>query len=255
MKLIDTHCHLYLEEFKDDLSEVLARAAEAGIEKFLLPNIDSKSLDAMNHLASTYPDKMHPMIGLHPTSVKENFKEELDLVTREAKSGKYVAIGEIGIDMYWDKSFEQEQKEALAFQLELALELDLPVVIHMRESYHEIMEVMEVYRNRGLRGVFHCFTGTEAQAKSIINFGFLLGIGGVLTFKNSKLREEIKNIGTEHLVLETDAPYLAPTPHRGKRNESAYIPLVVDKLAEIYSLSKEEIARQTTQNALNLFKL
>ena len=255
MKFIDTHCHLYLDDFKDDLSDVISRAKNAGIQQFLLPNIDSESLDAMNDLAKKHADIMFPMIGLHPTSVKENYLTELNLVEQEARSRKYIAIGEIGIDMYWDTTFEQQQKEALAFQLELALELDLPVVIHMRESFNEIMEVMQNFKGKNLRGVFHCFTGTEAQAKEIIDFGFLLGIGGVLTFKNSTLREEIANIGLEHVVLETDAPYLAPAPHRGKRNESAYIPLLAQKLAEVYQVSVEEIARQTTQNAQQLFRL
>lgn len=255
MKFIDTHCHLYLEEFGDDLNEVVRRANEVGITKFLLPNIDSASLTAMNQLAEDFPDKMFPMIGLHPTSVKEDYKNELQIVENEIKNGKYIAVGEIGIDLYWDKTFLNFQQEALAFQIELALKYNLPIIIHMRDSYDEIMETLIPFKGRGLKGEFHCFSGNNAQAKSIIDFGFLLGIGGVLTFKNSGLANEIMDIDLKSIILETDAPYLAPVPHRGKRNESSYIPIIAQKLAEMHNCSIEEVAEITTQNALNLFNL
>lgn len=255
MKFIDTHTHLYLEDFNDDIDAVISRSLEAGIKKFLLPNIDSTTINAMNSLAEKYPKNLFPMMGLHPTSVKEDFESELQRVEKELDTGRYIAVGEIGIDLYWDKTFASEQKTALNFQLDLALKYNLPVVIHMRNSFDEIMEVLSNYKNKGLRGVFHCFTGTIEQARRIVDFGFLLGIGGVLTFKNSGLDKVVFAIEPEAIILETDSPYLAPTPHRGRRNDSSYIPLIAGELASIKSISLEDIARITTTNAENLFKL
>jgi len=255
MKLIDSHTHLYLEQFDDDRNEVVENALNRGVEKMLLPNIDKDSIEALWQLCNAFPENMYPMAGLHPTSVKEDYKMQLDIVAQELEQRKYIAVGEIGIDLYWDKNFAKEQKEALLFQFELAVTHQLPVVIHSRESFNEIMTAIEEFANPDLRGVFHCFTGSYEEALKIIGLGFYLGIGGVVSFKNSGLAGQIKNIGLEHLVLETDAPYLTPTPYRGKRNESAYVYLVAEKLATVYGKSVEEIAEITTHNALQLFNI
>ena len=253
MELIDTHTHLYLEQFDEDQSQVIRRALDQGVNQMFLPNIDSGSIDSLIQLCEEYPTNIFPMIGLHPTSVNQDYKVELDRVEKELLERKYYAVGEIGIDLYWDKTFAKEQEEALLFQFELSIKHDLPVVIHSRDSFDEIMNVIEAFNNPNLRGVFHCFTGTEKEARKIISKGFYLGIGGVVTFKNSGLAEQLKNIPLEHLVLETDSPYLTPTPHRGKRNESAYVFLVAKKLAEVFQTSIHEIAEITTANAKKLF--
>jgi len=255
MKLIDTHTHLYLEQYNEDRDEVVQRAIAQGVEKMLLPNIDQSSMDSLWDLCNKYPENFFPMAGLHPTSVKEDFRKELDIVSQELNERKYIAVGEIGIDLYWDKTFQAEQKEALLFQFDLAIKHQLPVVIHSRDSFNEIMEVIEEFNNPKLKGVFHCFTGSEQEALKIIDKGFLLGLGGVLTFKNSKLREEIKNIELQQIVLETDAPYLTPTPYRGKRNESAYVYYVAKTLAEVHHKTIHEIADITSRNAEKLFNL
>lgn len=255
MNFIDTHCHLYLEEFEPDLEAVIARAKRAGITKFLLPNIDKSSVGPMMKVVENYPNLAFPMMGLHPTSVKNDVKDELNSIETWLQKASFIAIGEIGIDLYWDKTFLKQQQEVLDYQLELALKLDLPVVIHMRDSFNEIMDVLEPFQGRGLKGVFHCFTGDYQQAKTILDFGFYLGIGGVITFKNTHLREVISQISLEYILLETDAPYLAPVPYRGKRNESAYIPIVAEKLAEVYRSNIETIAEQTTINAVKLFNI
>ncbi len=255
MKLIDTHTHLYLEQFDADRDIVVQRALDQGVDKMLLPNIDKDSIDALWELCNKYPENFYPMAGLHPTSVKEDYQEQLRIVKDELAKRKYVAVGEIGIDLYWDKTFQQEQKDALLFQFDLAIKYKLPVVIHSRDSFVEIMQVIEEFNNPELRGVFHCFTGTEDEAKKIIEKGFLLGLGGVLTFKNSKLREEIKNIPLEKIILETDAPYLTPAPYRGKRNESAYVYYVAKTLAEVHNMKLHEIADITTANAQQLFNI
>ncbi len=255
MQLIDTHTHLYLEQFDNDREEVVNKAISQGVEKMFLPNIDKDSIEALWNLCNSFPDNFFPMAGLHPTSVKEDYTDQLDIVDQELNKHKYVAVGEIGIDLYWDKTFADEQKEALLFQFELAIKYSLPVVIHSRDSFQEIMTTIKEFNNPGLRGVFHCFTGTKEEAQKIIDFGFYLGIGGVLTFKNSGLAEQIKDISLEHLVLETDSPYLTPTPYRGKRNESAYVYYVAEKLASIYGKCFDEIAAITTKNAMNLFNL
>lgn len=253
MNFIDTHAHLYLDKF-EDIDEVIANAIDTGVSKMFLPNIDSSTLAAMNNLVAKYPNNCYPMIGVHPCDVKENFKEELKLVEQEARTGKYIAIGEIGIDLYWDKSFLGQQQEAFGFQLDLAKELGLPVAIHARDSFDEIFEVLDAHNDDSLNGVLHCFTGNLEQAERVLNYGgFKLGIGGVVTFKNGGLDKVIPHIGLEHLILETDSPFLAPKPYRGKRNESKYIPIIADRIAELKGLKIEEVAEATTKNAMELF--
>lgn len=255
MQLIDTHTHLYLEQFDEDRDEMIQRAKDEGVSQFLLPNIDSSTLEAMWDLCNSEP-ACKPMMGLHPCSVKENFAQELALVEKELRTGKYIAVGEIGVDLYWDKTFLKEQQDALAQQVEWAKELDLPIVIHARESFDEIFEVLDTLNSDKLRGVFHCFTGTREQAAHILNYGdFYLGIGGVLTFKKGGLDKIIDALPLESLVLETDSPYLAPTPHRGKRNESAYTRIVAQKLADLLEISLEQVAEVTSENARRLFRI
>lgn len=254
MEFIDTHAHLYLDRFESDIEEVIKNAIDSGVSKMLLPNIDSSTIRAMNQLSQKFPHNCFPMIGLHPSDVKENFREELDIVKNEATSGKYIAIGEIGIDLYWDKTFLKEQQEAFAFQIELAKSLKLPIAVHARDSFDEIFEVLDQHNDDQLTGVLHCFTGNLQQAERIINYGgFKLGIGGVVTFKNGGLDKVIPHVDMDHLILETDAPFLAPTPYRGKRNESQYIPIIADKIASLKGMKIEEVAEITTQNALELF--
>ena len=255
MNIIDTHTHLYLKQFKEDIDLVINRSKEIGIKKFIFPAIDSSHFDSMHSLKGKYPDCIFLMSGLHPTDVKEDFKDELDFVVNSLEAYDYVAIGEIGIDLYWDKSFLNEQQEAFTFQIRLAIKHDLPIVIHCREAFDEIFEILDRENCNKLRGVFHCFTGTLEQAKRAIDLGFVLGIGGVVTFKNGGIDKFLNQIDLKHIVLETDSPYLAPVPHRGKRNESSYIMYVVEKLSEIYGLSKEEIADITTKNAEKVFAL
>lgn len=256
MTFIDTHNHIYLPEFDEDRSSVIEEAIQAGVTKILLPNVDSSTIGAMLQLSESYPNNCFPMMGLHPTSVKENVEEELAIVEKLLKEKTFIAIGEIGIDLYWDKTFVQEQEEAFKFQVALAKKYNLPIVIHSRDSFDELLNLLDKIHTPELNGVFHCFTGTEKQAQKIINeYGFKLGIGGVLSFKNSGLADQIKNIGLEHFILETDAPYLAPVPYRGKRNQPAYIPLIAQKLAEVKGVSVDEIAERTTQNAKELFNL
>ena len=255
MNLIDTHAHLFLEEFDEDRAQVVERARQAGLTHIFMPNIDSTSLASLLQMCDAYPGYCFPMIGLHPTSVNENFEAELDVVRRHlATNPRFVAIGEIGMDLYWDRTYEAQQRIVLDCQLRWALDYDLPVVIHCREAFEAIYEVMESYRGTPLRGVFHCFTSTEDEARRILSFpGFLIGIGGVVTFKKSTLPEVLHHIPLERLVLETDAPYLAPVPHRGQRNESAYVKDTLLKVAEILQLPPEQVAEKTSLNALKLF--
>jgi TatD DNase family protein len=250
---VDTHTHLYSEEFSGDIDEALKKAIDAGVDKFFLPNIDSSSVSGMHLLCEKYPQHCFPMMGLHPCSVKENYKDELALAYDYLKSKKYVAVGEIGIDLYWDKTFYTQQIEAFEIQINWALEFELPIVIHCRNSFDEIFEVLTRFPKLP-KGIFHCFSGNAEQAQKVIDVtGFKLGIGGVLTFKNSGLDKAIEHIDVKHLVLETDSPYLAPVPYRGKRNESAYIPLIAAKLAEVKKCSLLEIASVTTANAKEIF--
>ncbi len=256
MQFIDTHAHLYLDKFEADIDQVISNAIESGVTKMYLPNIDSSTVASMNNLVAKYPQNCYPMIGLHPSDVKENFEEELAIVKEEAEKGKYIAIGEIGIDLYWDKTFLKQQQDAFAFQIELAKTHGLPIAIHARDSFDEIFEVLDQHNDDSLTGVLHCFTGNLEQAQRVINYGgFKLGIGGVATFKNGGLDKVIPHIDLAHLVLETDAPFLAPTPYRGKRNESQYIPIVADKIAQMKGIKIEKVAAATTQNALELFPL
>jgi TatD DNase family protein len=230
---IDTHTHLYDEQFDSDRLEMTERAINAGVAKMFLPNCDSGTLNAMWELCTAFPENCFPMIGLHPCSVNDNYKEELDLVEKELAARKYYSVGEVGLDYYWDTTFVKEQKKAFDLQISWALQYDLPVIIHTRASIPDGIKMIADRQNGNLRGIFHCFGGTVDEAKQIIDLGFHLGIGGVATFKKSTLPEVLQAIDLEHIVLETDAPYLAPVPYRGKRNESAYIPLIAQKIADI----------------------
>ncbi len=252
---IDTHAHLYSEEFDKDRAQTIEKAKEAGVKKIVLPNIDFSTIDAMMKMTKEYPATCFPLIGLHPTSVNADYKNELKKIFETAEEYNFKGIGEIGIDLYWDKTFAKEQTEAFASQVEIALEKKLPFVIHCRNSMKEIMDVLKKYSNRNLKGIFHCFSGSIKDAEKLINMGFYIGIGGVVTFKNSKLDKVVKEIPLESIVLETDSPYLAPTPYRGKRNESSYIPLIAKKISEIHKLPIEQIEEQTTKNAIRLFDI
>ncbi|AHW59219.1 TatD DNase family protein [Draconibacterium orientale] len=251
--LIDTHSHIYSEDFIHDRDEALKRADESGVKKIILPNIDSGSIKHMLDLAGAYPNLCFPLIGLHPTSVEEDYEEELEAIEYWLQRRKFYGIGEIGIDLYWESKYEQEQKEAFRYQIRLAKKLNLPIVVHVRKSFDPTYEIIKEEQDGTLRGVFHCFSGTVEEAQKITELGFLLGIGGVVTFKNSDLDEVIKEIDPHHLVLETDSPYLAPVPKRGKRNESSYLIHVAQKVADVYRLPLTRIAEITTTNARNLF--
>lgn len=256
MQMIDTHTHLYLPEFDEDRKEMVERALEKQVSHFILPNIDSDSIPLIKNMVEEFPEQCLPAMGLHPTSVKENFEDELRVCYEELRRGNYIAVGEMGIDLYWDQTFYEQQKIAFKEQVKWALELDKPIIIHTRDSFQETFELMDEIWVPDLKGVFHCFSGTSADAQKIIeDYQFKLGIGGVYTFKNSGLRDELKNIGVEHFVLETDAPFLAPVPYRGKRNESAYTNLVAQRIAEEKQMKIEEVAEVTSRNAVELFKL
>jgi TatD DNase family protein len=253
--LIDSHCHIYLKDFKNDISEVLKRGIASGVDSFCLPAIDSTHMSDLLELEQQNPGICHAMTGLHPCSVKENYRTELDFVEQMLSKRKFIAIGEIGLDFYWDQTFVKEQYQALSHQLELAIQYKLPVVLHTRNAIPETIDCIKPLVSRGLRGVFHCFGGSLLEAEQIIQLGFYMGIGGVVTYKKSGLDEVLKHIPAEFIVLETDAPYLSPVPHRGKRNESSYMKLVADKVAEIWAVSFEEVDRVTTENARRLFGL
>ena len=253
MRLIDTHCHLYSDEFKDDIDAVIGRAESNGTEKFYLPAIDSTTADAMFQVETRFPGKCVSMMGLHPCSVKENYEAELEFVEAWLGERKFAAVGEIGLDYYWDKTFIKQQQQAFRRQLQAALQHDLPVVIHTRNAMQETIEVVKEFAPQGIRGIFHCFSGSYESAIEIIKAKFYLGIGGVLTYKNAGLAEVLTKIDLDHLVLETDAPYLTPVPYRGKRNESSYLLYVAQKLAEIKNCSLDEVAEITTNNAEKIF--
>jgi TatD DNase family protein len=253
MTIIDTHCHLYSEEFNDDIVEVIERAQAIGVQRFYLPGIDSSAIESMLNLEEKYPGICYPMMGLHPCYVKENYKEELGIVKEWLDKRRFVAVGEIGLDFYWDKTFTTQQYEAFEMQMEWALQASLPIVIHTRNAMQETINAVKPFAERGLKGIFHCFSGSYESAVQIINMGFLLGIGGVVTYKNAGVAEVLQKIDLQHIVLETDAPYLTPVPFRGKRNESAYLQYVVDKLAGIKNVGAEGIADITTQNAIKIF--
>ena len=253
--ITDTHTHLYSEQFEDDRREMIDRAKEAGVSRFFIPAIDSSYTDKMFDLEKNFPNDVFLMMGLHPTSVKENYKEELKHVKEWIDKRNFYAIGEIGIDLYWDKSFLKQQQEAFRTQIQWAKEKKLPIVIHCRDAFDEIFEVLETEKGDDLYGIFHCFTGALEQAQQAISYNMKLGIGGVATFKNGKIDKFLNQIDIKHIVLETDSPYLAPTPYRGKRNESSYITQVVDKLVDIYGLTFQEISKITTQNSKDIFNI
>ncbi|HXB39531.1 MAG TPA: TatD family hydrolase [Bacteroidia bacterium] len=250
---IDTHTHLYLEDFNADRDEMIARAVKAGIDKFFLPNIDSTSVDVMHQLCEKYPKQCFPMMGLHPCSVKENYKEELVIAYDLLNKRKYYAVGEIGLDLYWDQTFFAQQVEAFETQIQWALDLNLPIVIHCRDAFNEIYDVLIKFKTLP-KGIFHCFTGNAEQAEKVIALkNFKLGIGGVVTFKNSGLDKTLEQIDLKHIVLETDSPYLTPVPYRGQRNESAYIGIIARRVAEVKNCNVGHLAEITTKNAIEIF--
>jgi len=253
MTITDTHTHLYSEEFNDDRDEMIQRAMDAGVTRFFIPAIDSTYTQAMYDLEEKYPDNVFLMMGLHPTHVKENYLEELQLVETELSKRKFYAIGEIGIDLYWDKTHLKEQQMVFKRQIQLAKQYKLPIVIHCREAFDEIFEILEEEKSDDLYGIFHCFSGTYEQALQAISYNMKLGIGGVVTFKNGKIDQFLAQINLKHIVLETDSPYLAPVPYRGKRNESAYLINIIDKLVDIYGQTPEEISSITTANSKLVF--
>lgn len=254
--MIDTHSHIYSEEFDADRAEVIAAAKESGVEQVVLANVDSSTIEQLTATGAEYPDFFRLAMGLHPTSVKEDYLEELErIISQFSTENRYVAVGEIGLDLYWDKTFISEQVEAFHRQVEVALELRLPVIIHVRKAYSEVFEALKRYQGSMPRGVFHCFSGGVQEAQKAVELGFYLGIGGVVTYKNSNLGEIIKPISMDRILTETDAPYLSPVPYRGKRNEPKYMAEVCRKLAEIYGCSYEEMDRATTRNAKELFGL
>ena len=251
--ITDTHTHLYSEQFDQDRDAMIQRAKDAGVQRFFIPAIDSSYTERMFSLKENYPSDVFLMMGLHPTSVKENFKSELQHVKDWIDKKSFLAIGEIGIDLYWDKSFLAEQQEAFKLQIQWAKQKNLPIVIHCRDAFDEIFEILELEKATNLRGIFHCFTGTLEQAKKAISYNMKLGVGGVATFKNGKIDTFLSQIPLQNIVLETDAPYLSPVPFRGKRNESSYITYVVEKLAAIYEVSFNDITKITTKNSKEVF--
>jgi len=254
MQFIDTHTHLYVSQFDEDRNEVIRKAIDAGIEKMIFPGINSSYINIQKQLAKDYPTNCFPAFGLHPGDVKENFEEELDIVETELKKGRSIAVGEIGIDLYWDKTFLEEQKKAFEQQIIWAKEFRLPIIIHVREAFNEVFEIIDKLNDENLTGIFHSFTGNIEQANKIINYkGFKIGINGIVTFKNSGLDKVVKEIGIQHLVLETDSPYLSPVPKRGKRNESSHLIYIAEKIAEIKNVSLQEVAEITNENAVEVF--
>ncbi len=259
MKLVDSHIHLYSEEFENDQETLVKSALDAGVKQFFLPAVDSESHEAMLALEKKYPGQCFAMMGLHPVYVKENYKEELRLVEEWLEKRKFVAVGEIGLDLYWDETFREQQLEAFNMQIGWALKYNYPIVIHCRDkkgswkAMESAIEIVEGYKEKGLKGIFHCFSGLAEHAKRIVDAGFYLGIGGVLTYKNSGLAEAISEISLDRIVLETDGPYLAPVPFRGKTNIPAYLRIIAEKLAEVKEVSLEEVAKITSENTLKIF--
>lgn len=251
----DSHTHLYLDAFKEDRDLMIARALEAGVSRMFLPNIDSSSTRAMFSMVDKHPSQCFPMMGLHPTSVKENYRDEIAAIEQQLDDERIIAIGESGIDLYWDTTFFAQQEEVFKIQIQWARERKLPLVIHARDSFQEIFRILDETGGKDLRGVFHSFTGNHEDLKKALSYNFLIGINGIVTFKNSRLDEVVRNIPINRILLETDAPFLAPVPFRGKRNESSYLLKTAAKVAEIYNLTQEEIGQITTRNALQLFQL
>jgi TatD DNase family protein len=256
MTYIDTHAHLYADQFSEDRDEMIQRAFKQGVNKLFLPNIDEDSIQGMHDLIEKYPNQCFAMMGIHPCDIQKDWKGQLTTIQSYFDPKKHIAIGEIGMDLYWDQSLQKEQTEAFKAQINWAKMVQKPIVIHCRDAFDEIFAVLDDLNDSKLTGIFHCFTGNEEQANKIISYGgFYLGIGGVVTFKNSGLDNVLKDISPDHLVLETDAPYLAPAPHRGKRNESSYIPLIAKKLSSIYGVDENEIGKITTHNAMKVFNM
>ena len=256
MQFIDTHTHIYIDDFNDDREEVVRQAIAAGVDTLLLPNIDVESIVQVKRLTQQFPQNCRPMMGLHPGYVDANWKEALAAIEKELFAGGYIAVGEIGMDLYWDKTFVEEQKHVFAQQVKWAKELRLPIAIHARDAFDPIFDILDELNDENLTGVFHCFTGTVEQAQKVLSYGgFYFGIGGVVTYKNAGLDRVVAELPMDKLVLETDAPYLPPVPHRGKRNESAFLLHVAEKVAEVKNLSLKEVADTTTQNAKSLFRL
>ncbi len=254
MILTDTHTHLYSKEFDENRKDLIQKAIDMGVERFFMPNVDSESIPGMFQVEKQFPDNCFAMMGLHPCSVNVKYQQELQVVEYWLKKRKFVAIGEIGIDLYWDKTFFEQQQDAFRTQIQLAKKYDLPYVIHSRNSFDEVMEIVNEYKSDNIKAIFHCFSGNVAQAEQVIEMGnFKLGIGGVVTFKNSGLDKVVEAIDLKHLVLETDAPYLAPMPHRGKTNHPEYLLLIAKKIAEIKNISLEEVVEVTTQNSKDVF--
>ncbi len=255
MRLADTHSHLYLPEFDNDRQEVIRRSVVAGVDKIFLPNIDSGSIWPMLNLCKDFPGNCFPMIGLHPTSVKSDYRDHLNTILASAETAAFIAVGEIGIDLYWDKTFLKEQLEALDTQIEFALKKGLPVAIHTRDAMTELFDMLDSHRGKGLRGVLHAFSGGTTDARRAVDAGFMLGTGGPVTYKKSTQAEVVSYIGIDHILLETDSPYLSPVPHRGKRNESSYIRVINEKVASILNITPEESALVTYRNSCELFGL
>lgn len=256
MIFVDTHTHLFVEEFDNDRKEVVDRAIRNDVTKLLLPNIDSDTIERLKSMMADFPGSCYGMMGLHPGSVREDWEKQLKTIRKELDSGKYIAVGEIGMDLYWDKTFLKEQRIVFREQVRWAKELGLPIAIHAREAFDEIFEIIDEENSPELKGVFHCFTGTVEQAQRIIDYGgFKMGIGGVLTYKKAALDEVLKHVSPEHLILETDSPYLTPVPFRGKRNESSYIVHIAERLSTVYGMKLDEIAEITTRNAVELFAI
>ncbi len=253
MFLSDTHTHLYIPEMREQIGAMMHRAQQNRVQKFYLPNIDSQSVPDVFSLCDLYPTNCFPMMGLHPCSVNDKFEEELSFIQNYIDEKRIIAIGEIGMDLYWDKTFIEEQKQAFRTQINWAKARNLPIVIHCRDAFDEIYEILVAEKDELLKGIFHCFSGSEIQANKIIGLGFYLGIGGVLTYKNSGLADAIKNVDLKHIVLETDSPYLSPVPHRGKPNESSYLLHVAEKLSDVKNCSLEDVANITSQNAITIF--
>lgn len=253
--LIDTHSHIYSDEFNGEFDEIIKKSMENGVEKILLPNIDSSSIKRLLEISNRYNTICYPMIGIHPTSVNEDFEEELEVFEYWLQKRKFYGIGEIGIDLYWDASFREEQEYVFRRQLKFARKMNLPLSIHIRESYDVVMEILKKEYQPGMKGVFHCFTGNADQAHEVVEMGFKIGVGGIVTFKNAGIDKMVATLKPEDIVLETDAPYLAPAPFRGKRNESSYLVYILNKVSEIFSLSESKMAEITSQTARTIFEI
>ncbi len=254
LNFVDTHTHLYMDEYASDRADCVKRAVEQGVSKMVLPNVDISTIDAMWKCCDEFPKNCFPSIGIHPSDITENYQADLKIIEKELQTRSYISVGEIGIDLYHDKTFFKEQEQAFIKQLEFAKAYQKPVVVHTRSAFEECMPILKKFQDGNLRAIFHCFSGSVEMAKRIIGEGFYLGIGGVVTFKNSNLPETLKHVNLNNLVLETDAPFLAPHPYRGNRNDSSYIPLIAEKIASIYEIGLDEVANITTQNAKDIFK-